>query len=170
MKKISYKVNWKMGGPRAERNASKVKSLNITSLVDILTIILVFLLKNISMDVQKDTPPKDMTMPLSYVDEHELLKSGNTILIRMYNDKVLFGLENTYVGTLEQLENDTQIRNSLIALLEANAAKLKEPSILIQAERSIKCRYVTQFILITAEANFSNIFFSTIKSENRFPS
>lgn len=171
MKKISYEVNRK-GSKRQQRSKSrKAKSLNITSLIDILTILLVFLIKNVSMEAQKASVPSGMKLPNSYVDNKSLLKNGDVILIKMFPNRILYGYDNTLVGTPDDLFTNQSTKNTLLALMQNEAKSIKSknkiPAVLLQADKALDCRYITQFMVLSAGANFSNIFFSTIKTDSK---
>ena len=56
-------------------------SLSIISLVDILTILLVFLLANVSVEGQKFTQPNRMTFPVSMKKRDLLEKKGTTVVV-----------------------------------------------------------------------------------------
>ncbi len=171
MKRISYKVNRK-GSKRQQRTKRrKAKSLNITSLIDILTILLVFLIKNVSMEVQKASVPAGMKLPNSFVDNHALLKNGDVILIKMFPNRILYGYDNILVGTPQDLFDNKSTKNTLLALMQNEAKTIKSkdkiPAVLLQADKTLDCKYITQFMILSAGANFSNIFFSTIKADSK---
>jgi len=172
-KKVSHIVNRGMGGPRKERKRfAKTKTLNITSLIDVLTILLVFLIKNVSMDVQKNTRPEGMSLSESITNE-ELIKDGKTIVIKIYRDQILFGYDNIPVGTLEQFATDKEVRTILSNLLSNQSTEIKKqsedfvPSLLIQADKDIPCLYISEFIKLGSYSNFNNIYFSTIYNTDR---
>ncbi|MDZ4120848.1 MAG: hypothetical protein U1C33_00395, partial [Candidatus Cloacimonadaceae bacterium] len=51
------------GKRKTRKNFEEAKQLSITSLLDILTIILVFLIKNVSMEAAALSAPDDMRFP-----------------------------------------------------------------------------------------------------------
>jgi biopolymer transport protein ExbD len=180
MKRISYAVNRNLNGPRKSRKRNaKVPTLDITSLVDILTILLVFLIKNVSMEAQKVSIPSKMNMPATMNDEKTLQDKMSVILIRMYPEKVLYGLSGRLVGTPAQIENDQEVKRSFLNQLQSDLLKITEtertkpadqqhlPAILLQADKTMPCEYITALLAIAStDAGFSNIFFSTIKTDN----
>ena len=174
MKRISYKVNRSStGGPRKARGKiDKVKSLNITSLVDILTILLVFLIKNVSIDAARLTVPDNMMLPTTVFTE-EIERSGKAVTLKVYPDQILIGSDNTYVGTPEEFMTEQDIRSRLLAFLNEQSASVTaqnpdvSPLLLVQADTSILCRYITDLVALGATAGFTGIYFSTLKGEDR---
>jgi biopolymer transport protein ExbD len=149
--------------------------LSITSLLDILTIILVFLIKNVSMEAQRMTVPENMTLPTTITNQ-ELIDNGLTVLVKMYPDKILIGTDNIPAGNLQQLVEDASIREVIYNFMKNEANQIRilnerrgtnyEPCLLIQADKSIPCQYITQIVKIGAGASFANVYFSTLQDQN----
>lgn len=171
MKKISNKVN-RAGSPRKERGKlDKVKSLNITSLVDILTILLVFLIKNVSIDAARLTVPDNMMLPTSIATE-ELERSGQSVILKVFPEEILVGTDNIYVGTPEEFMMDQEVRSQLLNFMREQSSLITaqnpdiNPILLIQADTSILCRYITDIVALGATADFTSIYFSTIRGDD----
>ncbi len=181
-KRISYtKVKRKLSGSSGReqaRNLPKSKEINITSLIDILTILLVFLIKNVSMEAQKVQQPEGMKLPTTATKE-ELIENGNTVIIKVYQNQILFGTSNTkvipeektvgYEGReLDVFTNDKDTREAMLGLLQAQASEIKSantdaiPAILIQADNNVLCRYITDIIVLCANSEFTHIYFSSM--------
>ncbi len=149
--------------------------LSITSLLDILTILLVFLIKNVSIEAQKVTSPDNMRLPTTITNQ-ELLQSGLTVVVKMYPDRILVGIDNLPVGSLRQLVEDKNTRETIYNYLKHEASQIEtrnkkdktdfQPCLLIQADKQIVCQYITQMVKIGAGAAFANIYFSTLQNEN----
>ncbi len=173
MKRISNKVNRTYGeGPRKARGKiDKVKSLNITSLVDILTILLVFLLKNVSIDAQRLTLPENMTLPTTIITE-ELERSGMSVVLKVFPNQILVGSDNLYVGTPEEFMTDQEVRSQLLSFMNEQSKQIVTqnpeltPLLLIQADTSIMCRYITDIVALGATSGFTSIYFATIKGDD----
>ncbi|MBW6515983.1 MAG: biopolymer transporter ExbD [Candidatus Cloacimonetes bacterium] len=173
MKRISNKVNRAYNeGPRKARNRiEKVKSLNITSLVDILTILLVFLIKNVSIDAQRVTIPEKMNLPATFITE-ELERSGMSVILKVFPDQILVGTDNILVGTPEDFMTNQEVRSQLLYYMREQADLIViqnpdlSPLLLLQADSGIYCRYITDIVALGATAGFSNIYFSTIKVDD----
>ncbi len=172
MKSLSIKVNRSSrGGHYAKRTkGNKTKSLNITSLIDILTILLVFMLKNISMDSTQRESPKGMLLPTT-ITKNDLIKTGRAVILRVYPDKILYGKENQSVGTMEEFMTDISARETLLGLLQYEAKNIQgrgnTPCLLIQADKELYCQYITEIIKFSARSSFANIFFSTIHTDDK---
>ena len=171
MNRLSVKVNRALGGKFQHRKrGNKTKDLNITSLIDILTILLVFMIKNISMDSTQKNSPEGMLLPTT-ITTNELVESGRAVYLKIYTDKILYGTESMNVGSMEDFLGRTEIRNSLLKLLQMESQAISslnsKPCLLIQADKEVPCRYITEFIKFSAQASFANIYFSTIHTEDK---
>ncbi len=172
MKTLSIKVDrTSAGGTYQKRTRGrKTKSLNITSLIDILTILLVFMIKNISMDATERDAPKGMVLPTTFTKD-ELVKSGQAVILKVYPDKILYGRENTFVGSMEDFMSNAQVRNALLKSLTAEAQNITDsdevPILLIQADKNLYCKYITEMVKFSARSTFTNIYFSTVHTEDK---
>jgi len=171
MKRVAVKPNRGMGGKFvARKKGSAAKSLNITSLLDILTILLIFMIKNIAMDATQKTPPRNMQLPTT-ITKNKLIDSGQAVFVKIYTDKVLYGTDNIEVGTLQDFMGKPEIRQTLLNYLRLEATQIKQgnkiPCLLIQADKMLECRYITEFIKFSANASFANIYFSAIHTDNK---
>ncbi len=173
---------------KIKAKGKKTKDLNITSLIDILTILLVFMIKNVSMDAAQKNAPEGMEMPTTF-NKNELIESGDAVFVRIYSPKIdsqtgekldgkiLYGKENTLVGSLSKFVSDNNIRKVLLQYLQLESKQIsktvdsegknKIPCLLIQADKDLECRYITEFIKFSGQASFANIYFSTIHTENQ---
>ncbi len=192
MKKANISVNRGRiqpgGSPSPVKNkekGKKTKDLNITSLIDILTILLVFMIKNVSMDAAQKNAPTGMTMPTTY-NKNELIENGDAVFVKIFapkiengeliEGKILYGKENILVGTLDEFVSDIDIQRVLLKYLQLESKQIsktvdnegnnKIPCLLIQADKTLDCKYITQFIKFSAGASFANIYFSTIHTPN----
>ena len=155
---------------RKRKMRREIRSLNITSLLDIMTILLVFMIKNVSMDVSQRNAPEGMRLPLS-ISKEELLKDAQIVSIKVYPDRVLYGSDNLKIGSPQELLTNRKLQNILVKFLkkEANAIKKNggKPGLLIQGDRRVKCKYITGIIKMSTKASFANVYFSTIKADNK---
>lgn len=171
MKSLSVKVNRSFSGGKfsKRKKGNKTKTLSVTSLIDILTILLVFMLKNISMDAMERDAPKGMELP-STITKDELLKTGQAIILRVYPDQMYYGRDSTPVGSLQEFISNEEIRNALLENLKIEAEKIRErnsvPVLLIQADKELYCQYITQLVKFSANSTIANIYFSSIKVES----
>ncbi len=171
MNALSVKVNRAEGGKfKSRKRGNKTKDLNITSLIDILTILLVFMIKNISMDSAQKNAPEGMILPTT-ITTNDLIESGKAVFLKIYPERILYGAESIEVGSLQDFLNKPEIRNSLLKHLQMEARAItsvgSKPCLLIQADKELPCRYITEFIKFSAQASFANIYFSAIHTENK---
>ena len=172
MKRVSVQVDRTASDyhftPR--KKGAKTRDLNITSLIDILTILLVFMIKNIAMDATQKNAPEGMLLPTT-VTTNMLIEDGHAVFVKIFPDKILYGTDNYYIGTLAEFMSRGEIRNTLLDYLRLEAASIvkvgSQPCLLIQADKNLDCRYITDFIKFSANAAFPNIYFSTIHTENK---
>lgn len=160
---------------KVRRKFFETANLSVTSLLDILTIILVFLIKNVSMEAQKMTVPENMSLPTTITNQ-ELIDNGLTVLVKIYPDRILIGTDNLKAGTLQQLVEDAETREVIYNYMQHEASQIAklntrkgtnyQPCLLIQADKQIPCQYITQLVKIGAGASFANIYFSTLQDQN----
>jgi len=155
------------------RKFEDVGGLSITSLLDILTIMLVFLIKNVSVDAQRVTVPENMIFPPTITND-ELLDNGVTIVVKMYQDRILLGTDNLYAGSLTDLVGNVAkrqmifeyMKNEAVRIINLDEDKTKfKPCLLIQADKGIPVQYITELIKLSAGAFFENIYFSTLEED-----
>lgn len=154
---------------RKKRITPENKELNITSLIDILTILLVFMIKNVSMDAQKLIVPEAMQLPQT-VTKEQVIAKGNVVLVKLYPNQILVGTDSQFAGTPQELTTNDKTRETLLSLLKAEAAVIKAkdaeaiPCLMVQADTGVECGYLTQLILASAKASFSNIYLSSTEA------
>jgi hypothetical protein len=68
---------------RTRKIAAEIKPLSITSLLDVLTIVLAFMIKNVSMEAQKITIPERMVFPTT-MSADQLEESMGTTVVKVY--------------------------------------------------------------------------------------
>lgn len=171
---MSY-INDKQTNRRVRRKFKDSPGLSITSLVDILTILLVFLIKNVSMEAQKVTVPDNMNYP-TIMKQHDLLDRKGTTVVKVYPDRILIGEENLYFGTLKELDTDPVKRTEILKYLQDTAKRtmaLKDPdgkpvetALLIQADKSILCYYITTLVELGTSSFFQYIYFANILQQD----
>jgi biopolymer transport protein ExbD len=138
-------------------------NVNITALMDILTVLLFFLVKSFTVSSSTLTPPDDVKLPEAIVQENA--KEAITVSVSVnevrFNNEVIIRLKN---GRYPQaiLGSDKRTLLPLFKLLDAEDKKRKEiykqlandeffPSgkILIQADQKLPFR-ILKFVLHTA--------------------
>jgi len=153
------------------RISDEVQALSITSLLDILTIVLVFLIKNISLDAQKLTVPKNMTFPTTMTVE-SLEQNMGTTVIKVYPDQILVGVDNIYFGKPEDLLMEPKKRADLHEFLSRLSLEIEEdenrgePCLLVQADEAITAQVITAIVEIGTGSYYKYVYFSTLKDSN----
>jgi biopolymer transport protein ExbD len=169
---MSYIMNSKNLNRKVRRKFANEGGLSIISLVDILTILLVFLLKNVTMEVQKFTMPNNMTFPVT-MEKRDLLENKGTTVIQIYPDRILIGEQGIYFGTLQEFAGDPVKRTEILQYLQTTAqqtlantdetGKPKVPTaLLIQADKTIPCWYITEFVSLGTSSFYEYIYFATL--------
>lgn len=162
------------GGKKARvtrKVSDDIKPLSITSLLDVLTIVLVFLIKNVSMEAQKLTVPDKMTFPTTMTVEN-LEENMGTTVIKIYPDRILVGVENAYFGTPLELLQDPQKRSDLNDYLSRLSDVIEkdenkgEACLLVQADEAITAQVITAIVEIGTGSYYKYVYFSTLKDSN----
>jgi biopolymer transport protein ExbD len=155
---------------KIRKRVKKANKLNITSLTDVLTILLVFLIKNVSMEVQRVTVPPNMKFPTTMTSE-ELQKDADTVIMKVYPDKILLGSDNINVGSLEDLISNEKTRKNILLFLTDQTSKIRAnnpqaiPVLMIQADDRVLCNYISEIVNVSVASRFTNIYFSTLKGD-----
>ena len=126
---------------RMKRRKSPIPKLNLTSLMDVFTVLVFFLIFNSSANVETLQQPKQITLPESVVEE----KPRETVVIFVGIDEVLVqGVPVARVADIQASENVdiepislrlAELRESVIGLSTQAVAESKEVTIL--ADKSI---------------------------------
>ena len=152
---------------RVRKKFEEVKGLSITSLLDELTIILVFLVKNISTEVVKISAEPKITYPHTITNDKLLEKAGTTP-IKIFPDRVVVGAEALEYGSPAELATDAKKRQDLLTYLKMEADDIiqhqkAETCLLVQADYSIPCDYITEIVRAATAAGYSYIYFATLE-------
>lgn len=157
----------KKGRRRVRRKVEENRGLSITSLLDVLTIILVFLIKNVSMEAVKISELPDMTYPTTITAE-KLLENPEVVPVKLYQDRVLFGIDSLPLGTPDDLIADSNKRDAMLQFFTNEMAKIPDDKkdkacLVVQADSFLRCLYLTEIIRVATYAEFPNIYFATIE-------
>ena len=118
---------------RMSRNRLKITKMNLTSLMDVFTILVFFLLVN-SGSVEVVEAPKDVKLPESIVES----KPRETVVISISAEEVL--VQGKLVAFVEDILNDTE---NAIEPINARLAELKESVIGINTKTVAASQEVT---------------------------
>lgn len=143
----------------------EAKQLSITSLLDALTIILCFLIKNVSTEAVSVSEAPGMKYP-STITNNELMKKAGTTPIKMYLDRIEVGVESSGFGTPQELKSDSEKRSNILNYLQYEAEDIikqgNEPCLVVQADEYLPCDYVSEIVSIGTSAGYTNIYFATL--------
>ncbi len=159
-----------MANPRAARQARRRRGedevkLNITSMMDMFTIILVFLIKNFSTEGTIVTPANNLTLPKSSV-ETKAKESLSVKVARnniMIEDSVVID-KNGYEALLEQKDFLIKPLYNLLAKYSEEGKKMTDLSgtefsgeITIQGDTEIPYNVLTRVMYTCGQAGYPNM-------------
>lgn len=158
-----------MGRYMDRRSASSFK-IQITSMVDMFVILLVFLLKSYSTSPVNITPKEGMQIPASNattdpVDVVKLIVSQNAIFVE---EKKIMDLENGRVPASMQDKNDPSFVKALFEALDERAKHAKDISkvndafefdgkVLMQADRGLSYEILQKVMYTSMMAGYADV-------------
>ncbi|MGB9600706.1 MAG: ExbD/TolR family protein [Myxococcota bacterium] len=171
------------GPPPRKKKKSRMEEheypLNITAMMDMMTIILVYLLKSYSSDPANITPQSDLSMPFSTTRLKPeaavpLAISKNSILV---NDKEVCKIVNNKVdpNCKEGKSEEQYLIQSLYSALDAERQKQEEIAaynsaqqfkglVLIMGDKDIPFSVVSDVLYTAGQAQFGNFKFVVLKN------
>ena len=172
-------------GKKISRRQTDEGGLNITSMMDMMTIILVFLLKSYSTDDVSVAPSKDLQVPVSSAEKAPKLAVNVVVSqseIVVDGERVL-GLERqtttagTEVAAVPESEKRGQLINALYDRLLEKAETAKDLAmrsggddfefkgeILLQCDKRLPFSVIREVMFTAGQAQFGNFRFIVIKS------
>lgn len=155
---------------RMERNRKKVTGLNLTSLMDVFTILVFFLLAN-SSSSEVLTTPKQIKLPDSIVEA----KPRETVVIMVSADTVLVQGEKV-IGTSEVLtsQNDSvpaiaerlgRLEQNIIGIHTKGVVQSKEITLL--ADKSIPFRVLKKIMSTCTSSGYGRISLAVIQKTSQ---
>ncbi len=158
---------------RMSRNRLKITKMNLTSLMDVFTILVFFLLVN-SGSVEVVEAPKDVKLPESVVEA----KPRETVVISISAEEVL--VQGKLVAFVEDILND---RESAIEPVNARLAELKESvigintktvaasqEVTILADRSVPFTVVKTIMSTCTAEGYENVSLAVIQKNTQVAS
>ena len=158
---------------RMSRNRLKITKMNLTSLMDVFTILVFFLLVN-SGSVEVVEAPKDVTMPESVVES----KPRETVVISISAEEVL--VQGKLVAYVADIIND---RENAVAPINARLAELKESvigintktvagsqEVTILADRSVPFAVVKTVMSTCTAEGYENVSLAVIQKNTQVAS
>ena len=155
---------------RMGRNRVTIPRMNLTSLMDVFTILVFFLLVN-SGSVEVVEAPKDVKLPESRVDS----KPRETVIISISPEDIL--IQGMLAGTVDDvLEGDSapldkvrarlaELKENVIGLNTQVVAETREVTIL--ADRSVPFTVVKQVMSTCTGEGYENVSLAVIKKNSQ---
>jgi biopolymer transport protein ExbD len=154
---------------RVRRKVEDVKGLSITSLLDVLTIILVFLIKNVSTEAVKISAEPGIRYPSTITNE-AIMEKAEATPVKIFPERIVLGNESLEFGHPQELLMNPDKRKAIVDYLqmEANAIYNNNPSdveacLIIQADNFIPCQYVSEMVAIGTSVGYTHIYFATLE-------
>ena len=151
---------------RMSRNRLKITKMNLTSLMDVFTILVFFLLVN-SGSVEILDAPKDITLPESRVES----KPRETVIITISAEDIL--VQGKLVAFVDDVLNDksaaiepisarlAQLKESVIGTSTASVAASQEVTIL--ADRSVPFTVIKTIMSTCTSQGYENVSLAVIQ-------
>lgn len=153
-----------------EKRLPSTFKIQITSMVDMFVILLVFLLKSYSTSAVNITPSKNLTLPksASITDPQDVLKlvvSRDGVYV---DDKNIIPLENGQIAAKDLDPNDAQFIPELFKELDEKAKNVKEISkrnelvefdgrVLVQADKDMPYSLLQKVMYTSMLAGYANV-------------
>lgn len=154
---------------RVRRKVEDVKGLSITSLLDVLTIILVFLIKNVSFESVKISSEKDIRYPTTITNDL-LREKAEATPVKIFTDRIILGNESLNFGSPKDLLENPEKRKAIFQFLEMEATAIYnnnssdvEACLIVQADNNIQCEYVSELVKIGTSVGYTHIYFATLE-------
>lgn len=147
--------------PRAS-SRKRIKQLNITSLIDIFTILLVFLLKNYSVEGDIVTIAPNLDLPAAAVEK----KPTRDYLVSISKDYIT--VEQEHLVDIDQLPTDELTipelkaelldhRQKVEAIQQTNDAVSFTGKVLLQGDKDTPFRVLKQVMYTCGESGYTDI-------------
>ncbi|HSG68773.1 MAG TPA: biopolymer transporter ExbD [Planctomycetaceae bacterium] len=152
------------------RNRLKITKMNLTSLMDVFTILVFFLLVN-SGSVEVMETPKDMSLPESRVE----LKPRETVVIFVSKDQVLVqGQVVALVADILEGDSDStsnitarlaQLKDNIVGPNTLTVAASQEVTIL--ADKSVPFAVIKRIMSTCTEGGYENVSLAVVQKESQ---
>jgi biopolymer transport protein ExbD len=158
---------------RMSRNRVKITKMNLTSLMDVFTILVFFLLVN-SGSVEVVEAPKDVSLPESVVES----KPRETVVISISAEEVL--VQGKLVAFVDDILSDkenaiapinarlAELKNSVIGINTKTVASSQEVTIL--ADRSVPFTVVKTIMSTCTAEGYENVSLAVIQKATQVAS
>ncbi len=152
--------------------------IQVTSMVDMFVILLVFLLKSYSTSSQDITVSKDMNLPVSssLKDTEEMLKLVVSKAGIFLDQQKIVDLQDGQIQDQDVQKDDKQFISKMYELLNAEAEKSRKISsvnsalefdgkMIVQVDRDISYDLINRVFYTAAQAGFANVKLAVLRKE-----
>jgi biopolymer transport protein ExbD len=160
---------------RKTRSKKNMKGFRpqLTSLVDVMTILLIYLLKSFSSEGEIITVSKDLMLPESTSEKAPKL----TLVIMVNNDYILLGDDTRPVALVDEvlasdeliipgLEQRLRLRREATEKIEQYSTKTKfTGDVTIQGDRRIRFRLLKKIMYTCGQQGFNNFSLAVLRQE-----
>lgn len=123
----------------------------LTSLIDVMTILLVFLIQNFSVEGNLITPSKDLTLPVSSVDTRpEMMVS-----VQISEEAVMVDGEKM-ADVQEFASTEEYLIPALFERMKIEKERSTEPKVMIEADREMPFNIIKRVAFTCNKAGFSD--------------
>ncbi len=123
----------------------------LTSLIDVMTILLVFLIQNFSVEGNLITQSNDLTIPVSSaLDKPELMVS-----VQISGEKIM--VDNVVVATVqESAATEDFLIPALFERMKEAKARSSETKVMLEADRELPFNVIKRVAYTCSQAGFSD--------------
>jgi biopolymer transport protein ExbD len=162
---------------RGGHDDSKATDVNINSLLDVLSVILVFLMKSYSANTVQIKPSADLQVPISWSSQAVQESTAITITLKdiLVDDAPVMALDNGHVSDSDKSSGGLNIDPLFQKLQEAvdhqrRIAQVNKKAefngmVTIIADRNVPYALLSEVMYTAGQAQFSQFKFAAIKSE-----
>lgn len=155
---------------RSIRGLRKTSGLRLTSMMDILTVLLLFLLKSFVVDGEAMTPRAGVDLPESSAEE----RPESSVVVAVSADGIVVGDEpvatmaevlasdDLYVVPLAERLEEVWLQREELARLRGET-ELEAPAATIQGDRDIEFRVLERVMYTLGETGFGDVSLAVIK-------
>jgi biopolymer transport protein ExbD len=136
----------------------------LTSLVDVMTILLVFLIKNFSVEGNLITPSQDLILPVSSSEKEAQIRSSIEI-----TKNVIISEGHTIITIEELMRTDSMLITPVFDWMKAVRSRNQDSrtasSLLIQCDREVEFAVLKKVMFSCSKAGFTDFSVLVIQEE-----
>ena len=123
----------------------------LTSLIDVMTILLVFLIQNFSVEGNLITPSKDLTLPNSTIDTRPEMM----VTVQVSEDAIM--VDGEKIATVSDFANSEEFMiEPLFERMSVERTKVLEPKLMLEADRELPFNVIKRVAFTCNKAGFND--------------